>query len=78
MKMFLAVAFISLVVVQFCLLPIAVNGGDCPFDSVVTLPATNITINAATLNGIASFQLLDSNLKPNGVVLTSLQYVLTV
>ena len=75
MKMFLAVAFISLVVVQFCLLPIAVNGGDCPFDSVVTLPATNITINAATLNGIASFQLLDSNLKPNGVVLTSLQYV---
>ena len=75
MKRFLAVAFISLVIVQLCLLPMSVIGGtNCP--SVSTLPATNITINAATLNGTVDIPDISGKLSaPNGVVLASLQCV---
>jgi len=74
MKRFLAIAFISLVIVQLCLLPMAVQAYviNCP--SVSTLAATDITGSTATLNGTASIPSLCSILKPDGVVLASLQY----
>jgi hypothetical protein len=79
MKRFFRVVFLSLIVVQLCLLPIAVEGVTdgvevCP--SAVTLPATNITASTAVLNGsliIPPF-ILNTTFTPNGVLLASLQY----
>jgi len=74
MKRVLAVVFAFLVVVQLCLLPLAVkaevNGFVCC--SVVTLAATNITDSTATLNG--SFSCPVGSMS-NGLVLASLQHV---
>ena len=76
MKRFLAIVFASLVILQLCLLPIAVEATPdviCP--SVITLPATNITGSTATLNGTVDIQYPVGKLSmPNGVVLASLQY----
>jgi len=76
MKRFLAVVFLSLLVVQLCLLPMAVNGtingGSCP--SVVTLPATNITDSTATLNGSVTIPSYGRLTTQDGVVLASLQH----
>ena len=76
MKRALAVVFASLVAVQLCLLPMAVEGLECP--SVTTLPATNITTITATLNGNVNIPITGvpiSILMPNGILLASLQYV---
>jgi len=72
MKRFLSIVILSLVVVQLCLLPIAVTA-DCP--SVVTLPATNITDSTATLNGSLNITITTGSIIiPNGVFPASLQY----
>lgn len=73
MKRFLAVVILSLVVVQFCLLPLAVEGQVCP--SVTTLPVTNITNTTATLNGSATVPNWAKLTILEGVVPASLQYV---
>jgi len=81
MKRFLAVVVLSLVVVQLCLLPIAVTATlrGCP--SVATLPATNITDSTATLNGSVTvpdpvlIQTTGNIIMKDRVSLASLQYV---
>ena len=50
MKRVFAVVFLSLLVLQLCLLPMAVTA-KCLGVSTVTLPVTNITDSTATLNG---------------------------
>ena len=75
MKRFLVVVFLSLIVVQLCLLPIAVTATYiCP--SVTTLATTNITGSTATLNGSVNIPIISPTgiLVPNEVLLASFQY----
>ncbi len=78
MKRFLAVVILSLVVVQLCLLPLAVSALDpvLPCPSVVTLPVTNITNHTATLNGSVTIPGWAKLAVPDGVAPASLQYVI--
>jgi len=76
MKRLLTVLFLSLIIVQMCLLPLAVEGNGyiiiCP--TAFTQPATDLGVTTATLNGnvILPTDILDS--MSERVVLASSQY----
>jgi hypothetical protein len=72
MKKLLAAIFLSLFAVQLCLLPIAAQGTPCP--SAVTLPATEVSVSSATLNGSVVVPLISGNAMQKGVLPASMQF----
>jgi len=79
MKRFFKVLFLSVIVVQLCLLPVTVegtpvvNGEISP--PVVTLPATDVSLVTATLNGSINLPTIATGLIPNRILPVSLQNV---